>query len=185
MGDPGKYADPNPVGTRPVHASRSSSSQGITLKANPTYWGGKPAVGTVQFPTYASANTALSALQTDQLHWAGNFIPGVQQVFVNGHSNHHVWFTPIQTNSLEPNLTKFPTNQLAVRKAISLAIDRTALSEQAEGGIEPPVSNASGLTLPIFQQFLHPSVANIDPQRALGHRRSQAGAPAGRLRDGV
>ena len=86
----------------------------------------------MQFPTYASSNTALSALQTDQLHWAGNFIPGVQQVFVNGHSNHHVWFTPIQTNSLMPNLTKFPTNQLAVRKAISLAIDRTALSEQAE-----------------------------------------------------
>ena len=160
VGDPGKYADPDPVGTGPYGVSQFSS-QGITLKANPTYWAGKPAVGTVQFPTYASANTALSALQTDQLHWAGNFIPGVQQVFVNGHSNHHVWFTPIQTNSLMPNLTKFPTNQLAVRKAISMAIDRTALSEQAEGGIEPPVSNASGLTLPIFQQFLHPSVANM------------------------
>ncbi|MGZ6692090.1 MAG: ABC transporter substrate-binding protein, partial [Solirubrobacteraceae bacterium] len=160
VGDPGKYADPDPVGTGPYGVSQFSS-QGITLKANPSYWGGKPAVGTVQFPTYASANTALSALQTDQLHWAGNFIPGVQQVFVNGHSNHHVWFTPIQTNSLMPNLTKFPTNQLAVRKAISMAIDRTALSEQAEGGIEPPVSNASGLTLPIFQQFLHPSVATM------------------------
>jgi len=160
IGDPGKYADPDPVGTGPYGVAQFSS-QGITLKANPSYWGGKPAVGTVQFPTYASANTALSALQTDQLHWAGNFIPGVQQVFVNGHSNHHVWFTPIQTNSLMPNLTKFPTNQLAVRKAISLAIDRTALSEQAEGGIEPPVSNASGLTLPIFQQFLHPSVASM------------------------
>ena len=139
----------------------------------------------MQFPTYASANTALSALQTNQLHWAGNFIPGVQQVFVNGHSNHHVWFAPVQTNSLEPNLTKFPTNQLAVRKAISLAIDRTALSKQAEGGLEPPVSNASGLMLPIFQQFLAPVGGKHDAQPALGHRRSQAGAPAGRLRDGV
>ncbi len=159
VGDPGKYADPHPVGTGPYTVSQFSS-QGITLKANPSYWGGKPHVGTVQFPTYASANTALAALQTDQLHWAGNFIPGVQQVFVNGHPTHHTWFVPIQTNSLEPNLTKFPTNQLAVRKAISLAIDRTALSQQAEGGIEPPVSNASGLTLPIFQQFLSSSVAN-------------------------
>jgi peptide/nickel transport system substrate-binding protein len=159
VGDPGKYTDANPVGTGPYTVSRFSA-QGITLKANPSYWGGKPAVGTVEFPTYASANTALAALQTDQLHWGGNFIPGVQQVYVAGHSNHHVWFTPVQTNSLEPNLTKFPTNQLAVRKAISLAIDRTALSQQAEGGIEPPVSNASGLTLPVFQQFLSPSVAN-------------------------
>jgi peptide/nickel transport system substrate-binding protein len=159
VGDPGKYTDASPVGTGPYTVSRFSA-QGITLKANPSYWGGKPAVGTVEFPTYASANTALAALQTDQLHWGGNFIPGVQQVYVAGHSNHHVWFTPVQTNSLEPNLTKFPTNQLAVRKAISLAIDRTALSQQAEGGIEPPVSNASGLTLPVFQQFLSPSVAN-------------------------
>jgi peptide/nickel transport system substrate-binding protein len=160
VGDPGKYADPDPVGTGPYAVSQFSA-QGITLKANPTYWGGKPSVSTVQFPTYASSNTALAALQTDQLHWAGNFIPGVQQVFVSGHDNHKVWFTPIQTNSLEPNLAKFPTNQLPVRKAISLAIDRTALSEQAEGGIEPPVSSASGLTLPIFQQFLSPSVSSM------------------------
>jgi peptide/nickel transport system substrate-binding protein len=159
VGDPGKYTDAQPVGTGPYTVSQFSA-QGITLKANPSYWGGKPAVGTVEFPTYASSNAALAALQTDQLHWGGNFIPGVQQVYVAGHSNHHVWFTPVQTNSLEPNLTKFPTNQLAVRKAISLAIDRTALSQQAEGGIEPPVSNASGLTLPVFQQFLSPSVAN-------------------------
>ncbi|HJS97207.1 MAG TPA: ABC transporter substrate-binding protein [Solirubrobacteraceae bacterium] len=159
VGDPGKYTDPQPVGTGPYTVSQFSA-QGITLKANPSYWGGKPAVGTVEFPTYASSNAALAALQTDQLHWGGNFITGVQQVYVSGHSNHHVWFTPVQTNSLEPNLQKFPTNQLAVRKAISLAIDRTALSQQAEGGIEPPVSNASGLTLPVFQQFLSPSVAN-------------------------
>ena len=159
VGDPGKYADPSPVGTGPYTVSQFNS-QGITFKANPSYWGGKPAVSTVQFPTYASANTALAALQTDQLQWGGNFIPGVQQVFQAGHANHQVWFPPVQTNSLEPNLNKFPTNQLAVRKAISLAIDRTALSQQAEGGLEPPVSNASGLTLPIFQQFLSPSVAN-------------------------
>jgi peptide/nickel transport system substrate-binding protein len=159
VGDPGKYADPSPVGTGPYTVSQFGG-QGITLKANPSYWGDRPAVSTVEFPTYASANTALAALQTDQLHWGGNFIPGVQQVYVAGHSNHHVWFTPVQTNSLEPNLTKFPTNQPAVRKAISLAIDRTALSQQAEGGIEPPVSNASGLTLPVFQQFLSPSLAS-------------------------
>ena len=159
VGDPGKYTDPNPIGTGPYTVSQFTS-QGITLKANPTYWGGKPAVSEVQFPTYASANTALAALQTNQLHWAGNFIPGVQQVFESGHSTHQVWFPPVQTNSLEPNLNRFPTNQLAVRKAISLAIDRTAISEQAEGGLEPPVSNASGLTLPIFQQFLSPTVAN-------------------------
>jgi peptide/nickel transport system substrate-binding protein len=159
IGDPGKYTDSNPVGSGP-YTLQSFTGQGFTLAANPSYWGGKPAVGKVEFPTYASANSALSALQTDQLDWGGNFIPGVQQVFVSGNAKHKVWFPPVQTNSLEPNLTKFPTNQLAVRKAISLAIDRTALSQQAEGGLEPPVGNASGLTLPVFQQFLSPSLAS-------------------------
>jgi peptide/nickel transport system substrate-binding protein len=153
VGDPGKYTDANPVGTGPYSVSQFTS-QGITLKANPNYWGGKPKVSTVEFPTYASSNSALSALQTGQLTWGGNFIPGVQQVFEAGNPDHLVWFPPVQTNSLEPNLTKFPTNQLAVRKAISLAIDRQALSKQAEGGLEPPVSTGSGLTLPIFQQYL-------------------------------
>ena len=159
VGDAGKYTDANPVGSGP-YTLGSFTAQGFTLKANPSYWGGKPAVGSVEFPTYASSNSALSALQTNQLAWGGNFITGVQQVFVAGNPDHKVWFPPVQTNSIEPNLTKFPTNQLAVRKAISLAIDRTALSQQAEGGLEPPVSNASGLTLPVFQQFLSPSVSS-------------------------
>ncbi len=159
VGDPGKYTDASPVGTGPYTLS-SFTPQGFTLKANPSYWGGRPAVSAVEFPTYASSNSALSALETNQLDWGGNFITGVQQVFVSGNPDHHVWFPPVQTNSLVPNLTKFPTDQLAVRKAISLAIDRTALSQQAEAGLEPPVSSASGLTLPVFQQFLSPSVAS-------------------------
>jgi peptide/nickel transport system substrate-binding protein len=159
VGDPGKFTDGSPVGSGPYTVSQITS-QGVTLKANSSYWGGKPAVSTIEFPTYASANSALSALETNQLGWGGNFIPGVQQVFVAGNASHHVWFTPVQTNSLEPNLNKFPTNQLAVRKAISLAIDRQALSQQAEGGLEPPVANASGLTLPIFQPYLSSAVSS-------------------------
>ncbi len=160
IGDPGKHVDATPVGTGPYMLDLFSS-QGFTLKANPNYWGGAVPVGKVQFPAYASASSALSALQTNQLDWAGNFISGVQQAYVASNASHKVWFPPIQTNSLEPNLNKFPTNQLAVRKAISMAIDRTQLSTQAEGGLEPPASNASGLVLPLFQQFLHPSVASM------------------------
>lgn len=164
VSDPGKFADPDPIGTGP-YAVKNFTSQGITLSANPHYWGGPPKVGTVEFPTYASANAALSALQTNQLTFGGNFITGVQKVYVAGNPDHKVWFPPTNTNSLEPNLDKWPTNQLPVRKAISLAIDRNAISEQGEGGLEPPAQNASGLTLPIFQRYLSPSVEGnkLDP----------------------
>ena len=160
IGDPGKHVDATPVGTGPYMLD-TFGSQGFTMKANPHYWGGAVPVGKVQFPAYASASSALAALQTNQLDWAGNFISGVQQAYVGTNAAHKVWFPPVQTNSLEPNLNRFPTNQLAVRKAISMAIDRTQLSTQAEGGLEPPASNASGLVLPLFEQYLHPSVASM------------------------
>jgi peptide/nickel transport system substrate-binding protein len=159
VGDPGKYTDANPIGTGP-YTLGSFSAQGVTLKARSDFWKGAPAVGAVEFPTYASSNAALAGLQTDQLDWGGNFIPGVQKIFVSGHSDHAVWFPPVQTNSLIPNLNTFPTNQLAVRKAISLAIDRSSISSQAEGGLEPAVENASGLTLPVFDSYLASSVSS-------------------------
>ena len=101
----------------------------------------------------------LSLLTSNQLTWAGNFITGLAQKFVKpSPPRHQVWFAPVQTNSLEPNLTKWPTNQLAVRQAISLAIDRTAIGTQGEAGLEPVATNASGLVLPGFKNLLSPSV---------------------------
>ncbi len=59
-----------------------------------------------------------------------------------------------------PNLTKWPTNQLAVREAISAAIDRTVLASEAEAGLENPVLNATGLTSPLYDAWSGP-VANL------------------------
>src|SRR5580704_18214452 len=55
--------------------------------------------------------------------------PGRQKSFVNTNPNfHHYWEAPGGTNSLIPNLNKWPTNQLAVRQAISAAINRQLLA---------------------------------------------------------
>jgi peptide/nickel transport system substrate-binding protein len=55
-----------------------------------------------------------------------------------------------------PNLNKWPTNQLPVRKAISLAINRTVIASEGEAGLENPVTNATGLTLPEYQAWSAP-----------------------------
>jgi len=59
-----------------------------------------------------------------------------------------------------PNLNKWPTNQLAVRQAISLAINRSLLAQEGEAGLEQPVLNATGMPLPTFQAWVGP-VANL------------------------
>ena len=150
-GNPATFADANPVGTGPYMLG-SFTPQGFTLKKNPNYW--QPSavkVASVYFPAYTSNTGALSALFSGQIDWTGNYIPGLQKEFVDkAPAYHHFWEAAGGDESLEPNLTKWPTNQLAVRQAISLAVNRSLLGSEGESGLENPVLNATGLTMPTF-----------------------------------
>jgi peptide/nickel transport system substrate-binding protein len=154
-GNPANYTDANPVGSGPYMLS-SFTPQGFTLKVNPYYW--QPVnVKKVYFPVYTSNTGALQALFAGQIDWTGNFIPGLQKSFVNpSPATHHYWEAPGSSNALFPNLNKWPTNQLAVRQAISAAIDRTTIANEGEAGLESPVLNSTGLTLPTFQAWSAP-----------------------------
>lgn len=168
-GDPATFTDTTPIGSGPYELGSFSATQGVILNQNPNYWGGPWNVGggapkyvqNIAFPLLADTPTVLSALEGNSLDWAGNFINGLQAGFVTpSPSTHHTWFAPVQTNTLEPNLRTWPMNQLAVRKAVSLAIDRTAISTQGESGLEPVATNASGITLPNFAPLTAPAVKN-------------------------
>jgi peptide/nickel transport system substrate-binding protein len=155
VGNPAQYADANPVGTGPYMLD-TFTPQGFTLKKNPDYWQPVP-VPKVYFPVYSSNTGALSALFSGQIDWTGNFIPGLQKSFVDpSPSTHHYWEAPGSSNALFPNLNKWPTNQLAVRKAISLAINRSLIASEGEAGLEAPVLNSTGLTLPTFSAWSAP-----------------------------
>ncbi len=160
-GNPATFADPNPVGTGPYKLG-SFTPQGYTLVQNPGYWQASSVkVPKVYFPVYTSNTGALSALFSGQIDWTGNYIPGLQKNFVDtSPSTHHYWEAAGGDESLEPNLTKWPTNQLAVRQAMSLAVDRSVLGAEGEAGLENPVTNATGLTLPTFSAWSAP-VANM------------------------
>jgi len=156
-GNPATFVDPTPVGTGPFKLG-SFTPQGFSLVKNPGFWQASSVkVPKVFFPVYVSNTGALSALFAGQIDWTGNFIPGLQKSFVNPNPNfHHYWEAPGGTNSLMPNLTKWPTNQLPVRQAISAAIDRTVLANEAEAGLENPVLNATGLTTPLYDAWSAP-----------------------------
>ena len=158
-GNPATYTDANPVGTGPYMLG-SFTSQGYTLVKNPHYWQPVP-VSKVYFPVYTSNTGALTALYSNQIDWTGNYIPGLQKEFVDtSPSTHHYWEAAGGDESLEPNLTKWPGNQLAVRQAVSLAVDRTLLASEGEAGLENPELNSTGLTQPTFSAWSAP-VANM------------------------
>jgi peptide/nickel transport system substrate-binding protein len=155
--NPTTFADANPVGTGP-YKLKSFTPQGFTLTKNPFFW--QPSnvrIQNVYFPVYTSNTGALSALFAGQIDWTGNFIPGLQKNFVaTAPAFHHFWEAPGSTNALMPNLNRWPTNQLAVRQAISLAVNRSLLASEGEAGLENPVLNATGITLPTFAAWSGP-----------------------------
>jgi peptide/nickel transport system substrate-binding protein len=157
VGNPATYTDPNPVGTGPYKLG-TFTTQGITMTKNPDYWQpSKVKVASVYFPVYTSNTGALSALYSGQITWTGNYIPGLQKDFVaKSPAYHHYWEAPGSSNVFEPNLNTWPTNQLPVRQAISTALNRSVLASEGESGLESPVLNATGLTLPTFSAWSAP-----------------------------
>lgn len=169
VGDPTKYTNPNPVGTGP-YTLKSFTPQLIDLVRNPHYWGGTVPVAEIRYPSFNSNTSAELLLSRNEVDWTGLFTPNIQQTFVNRDPAHnHYWFPPANVVMLYLNLGKSPFNQLAVRQAISYAIDRNQLDKVGESGYEP-VASPTALVLPANQSFLNPQYANssfsVDVARA-------------------
>ncbi len=141
------FTDPNPIGTGP-YTLDTFSPQVYTYKANPTYWqAGKISVKKIQFPT-VSANSFDSLLGQGRLDWSGGFVAHVDQIFVNKDKAHNqYWYPADGLVNLVSNLKRAPLDSVPVRKAISTAIDRAALSKVAALGYETAAS-PTGLVRP-------------------------------------
>jgi peptide/nickel transport system substrate-binding protein len=160
VGDPSKYIDSVPVGTGP-YVFKSFTPQLIVFTKNPHYWQpGKPVVPEIEFPAFDGNTTAEPAMDTDQTDWNGLFVPDVQKTFIQRDPTHNFYyFPPSDPLMLFLNLTKSPFNQLVVRQAISLALDRGKIGSVGESGYDA-VAHPTGLILPANQQFLSPTYAN-------------------------
>src|ERR1039458_8201718 len=149
----------DPVGTGPFMLDSYSSSL-IKWKPNPYYWGGKPPESMIETPSLATNAAASDALASGQLDWAGNDIPNVYSNYVNlDPQTNHAWFASGNTVTLWFNQN--PGNGGAtgigdaqVRKAISYAINRNAVSLLGESGYETAASSSSGLILPAQKPYL-------------------------------
>ncbi|MBT3250458.1 MAG: ABC transporter substrate-binding protein [Candidatus Marinimicrobia bacterium] len=125
--DPVKFTNPNPVATGPFTEILRFDHQIWELGRNPHYWQeGKPAVERLRFYAYPTNEQATIALINGEVDWAGNFIPAIDRVFVGRDpENHHYWFPRVGGSIfLYVNTTKQFLDQVEVRKAISLAINR-------------------------------------------------------------
>jgi peptide/nickel transport system substrate-binding protein len=160
VNNPVTYADASPVGTGP-YTLQSFSAQDFILTANPHYWQpGLPKIKTLRIVDYVSNSSADLALEHGAVDWASLFIPHYQSLFVAQNAANHVWL-PAQGNIfLCPNDATYPYNILAVRQALSEAINRQTVTQDGEDGFYLPDTNPTGLILPNYQQYLSPQYAS-------------------------
>ncbi len=144
---PDVFTNPNPVGTGPFTQVLNFSGQGFILGKNPYYWQpGKPAFDGIRLTPYTGNDSADLAMAHGDLDWTDNFVPNIQQVYVNKDPQHYHYFydTAQPPNVLFFNDEKYPYSLPGFRKAMSYAIDRKKIYLLAEYGYEIP-ENALGI----------------------------------------
>jgi peptide/nickel transport system substrate-binding protein len=148
IADPVAFPNENPVATGPFTEVRVFQNQVYELGRNPRYWQpGRPRLQALRFPAYPSNDRANMALVFDEVDWAGNFVPAIERVFVRRQpQNHRYWF-PLtgSTIFLYANTTHAPFDNVRVRKALSLGIDRDLLVDVALYHYSLP-ADATGLS---------------------------------------
>jgi len=173
VANPVTYADKSPVGTGAYKVS-TCTPQNIKYTANPHYWQpGLPKVGTVNYPSFLTNDTANTYLANGQAQWGSQFIPNIHAFYISKSPNYHYWFPPVANVSLFINLTNPILKNVAVRQAMAYAIDRPKASLIGEYGYEP-ASNQAGIVTPTFSGWLDaPQAASYgnnyayNPQKAI------------------
>jgi peptide/nickel transport system substrate-binding protein len=125
--DPVTFTNENPVGTGPFTNITKFEAQNWQLEKNDNYWqAGKPMIQGFKFPSYPGNDQANLATINGENDWAGNFIPDIDNTYVKKDPDHnHYWFPATgATVHLYANTTVKPFDDVNVRKAISMAIDR-------------------------------------------------------------
>jgi peptide/nickel transport system substrate-binding protein len=163
VADPVSFPNENPVATGPFTQVRLFQNQVYEIGRNPDYWQpGLPKVEALRFPAYPSNERANLALVFDEVDWAANFVPAIDRVFVGRSPKHHAYWFPLTGTAifLYANTSRAPFDDVRVRKALSMAIDRDRVVEVGLYRYSRP-ADATGLS-DAYAGWRDPEAAGAD-----------------------
>lgn len=156
-----------PIGSGPFLLVDWQRDQYATLERNENYWREKPILENINVRIYPNENSRLSALkagEVDALGELGAVLPQ-QAGELEGDENFRVAAYPAACNTyLLFNGTTAPFDDVRIRQALSLSIDRDALVNDLLYGYGIP---AEGLILQANEQWFNAdATVEYDPERA-------------------
>ncbi len=142
----------SPVGTGPFRFVSQSPDEGIILEKNPDYWRaseGLPKLDGIQFIQIPDASTKLTALRTGEVHWI-DAVPPQDIESLSGEAGITVGRVPGgDYHYFALNQNRQPFDDVRVRQAIAMAINRDEIAVAAQFGAATsnqtaiPASNAA------------------------------------------
>jgi peptide/nickel transport system substrate-binding protein len=156
MADPATDPVKQPVGTGP-YTMKSFTPQTITLSARDGYWQEAPQVKELRYTSYNDNNAQTTALANGSVEWSFVFIPNYQAVYTSKDpANHKLWFPPtLAIHGLFLNTELKPFDNPALRRAMSMVINREDIFQQGEAGyFYPKVDNVTGIPTPAGDTFI-------------------------------
>lgn len=184
ISNPAKETNSKPVGSG-AYVVKTTSDASYTFAANPNYRDGAPPIPEVQFLGLDSNQSGQDMLSTGQIDWTGMFVANPDAVTGNGviaTMNQQQDPTVITTCADASLGCKGAQTDPAVRQALNLAIDRTAISEKAFAGLVGP-SNPAFVLLPRDQEWLTDQSLSSSPQTPQIEQAQQILEAAGYTKD--
>jgi peptide/nickel transport system substrate-binding protein len=168
----------HPVGVGPYKLKEWITGEKIILERNPDFnWGpdfvheGPPYIETLEFRVIPEASTIIAGLETGEIdHWVGVPIKDIARIRDTGQFYISEGLVQGMYPGLFPNVTQPPFDDIKVRQAFSLAVDRESLVKVilGEGNGVPqygPISSSvSGYWAGVEYIGYH---YNLDKARAL------------------
>ncbi|WP_413283427.1 ABC transporter substrate-binding protein [Vibrio sp. MA40-2] len=141
------FTNPNPVGSGPMTTVKYLKPQQMELCRNPNYYlEGRPYLDCVTYRSYNDNSQIQPALIKGEIDWGSNFIADVEATFVAADpEHHHFWYPANDAIHLYVNTKETPFDDIRVRQALSMALDREAIVDIAAYGYPTVNFNAGGI----------------------------------------
>lgn len=141
------FTNPNPIGSGPMTVVKYLKPQQMELCRNPNYYlENRPYLDCVNFRSYNDNSQIQPALIKGEIDWGSNFIADVESTFVDqDKANNHFWYPANDAIHLYVNTKQKPFDDLRVRQALSMALDREAIVDIAAYGYPTANYNPGGI----------------------------------------
>lgn len=128
-GDPDAYINQNPAGTGPFKFKEWVPGSAVVLERYDDYWGEVAKLDSVEFKVVDEQSTRIAGLDTGESHVADGIGPhNISRV--NGMDHASALQVPsVSLNYIGFNVQKEPFDDVRVRQAVSMAIDKEAIIE--------------------------------------------------------